>query len=42
VNGTPRAAPGPREALLEDGEALCGLSPRDHRSGVAPRMRKGL
>ena len=35
-------APGPREALFEDGQAARALPVCDHYSGVEPRMRKSL
>ena len=37
-----RPAPGPREALFEDGEAARTLPVCDHYSGVEARMRKSL
>jgi citrate lyase subunit beta/citryl-CoA lyase len=38
----PRALPGPREALFEDGDAAPDLPVCDHYSGVEARMRKSL
>jgi citrate lyase subunit beta/citryl-CoA lyase len=42
VSAASRAAPGPREALFEDGEAARTLPVCDHYSGVEARMRKSL
>jgi citrate lyase subunit beta / citryl-CoA lyase len=42
VNTVSRTAPGPREALFEDGEAARVLPVCDHYCGVEARMRKSL
>ncbi|MBS1179758.1 MAG: aldolase, partial [Proteobacteria bacterium] len=42
MSGLSRTAPGPREALFEDGAAARALPVCDHYCGVEARMRKSL